>query len=228
MTAGPVTLGPPALGQVMAGVCTVLRRPPTKIWTALRAGDLLWIREPFHLAARFGHLAPTAAAGQGARPIFATDLGVTRPADIGPRRIGYTLPRICHRQHLRVLEVRVERLQAISGAEIVAEGFDTRLAYRLAWERALLVSGSTASARDGPMSWAANPEVVVFAFERVARPIKELLTPKPTRRPIPPTVPFRSVAPRFRQEERGAQAGHGSSSDAVAHVGADSATRELL
>ena len=174
----PITLGEPALGRIMAGACAVLRRPPTPRWTAIRSGQLLWIREPFHLPAKFGGLSPTAAAGLGARPIFPIDHGRNRPGSelLGPQRISYTLLKAWHRQHLRVLEVRVERLQSITPAEVAAEGYVTRGGYAMAWDRALQVGGTS---RGGPQTWEGNPEVVVFTFAHVATPIPVAPRPPP-------------------------------------------------
>ena len=67
-----------------------------------------------------------------------------------------------------MLEVRVERLQSITPAEVAAEGYVTRGGYAMAWDRALQVGGTS---RGGPQTWEGNPEVVVFTFAHVATPI---------------------------------------------------------
>jgi hypothetical protein len=73
------------------------------------------------------------------------------------------MPRWASRITLEVTGVRVERLQAISEADAIAEGIthstmnDPRVEYRWLWESI-----------NGPGSWDANPWVWVVEFRRVA------------------------------------------------------------
>lgn len=157
-------------------------------------GDGLWVREtwaPCEAPARRGHFHYAADGAVGHRW---QDNG----GDGGWSRSGHTLgfadkdlmgvwvgkparwkpsifmPREASRLTLRVMEVRVERLQGISEADAVAEGVepvdggwrvydeesppwlaaDPRFSYRSLWESI-----------NGPGSWAANPWVWVVLFE---------------------------------------------------------------
>ena len=86
------------------------------------------------------------------------------------------MPKEAARIFLRVTDVRVERLQAISGYGVLAEGVDNRKsnpAMGIRWEnmqRTLFqdVWNSTISKKDmDQYGWVANPWVWVIEFERV-------------------------------------------------------------
>jgi hypothetical protein len=189
-----ISIGDPQIHRVMSGECTVLRRLPSKLLRDITAGQLLWVREPFWLPLKFAGMAPTAAAPLGARPIFLDQVLETEP---GRPRPTYTLPKRWHRQHLRVIEVRRKWLQSIGDAEIRAEGFGTRRAYELAWERTLLVTEDKRRAREGPLSWQGNPEVLVIRFERIAAPIDPaVLVAEPKAAPAPEREPPRRRGPK--------------------------------
>ena len=80
------------------------------------------------------------------------------------KRPALFMPRVASRILLRVVEVRIERLQDISDGDALAEGIppdpaqDPVLAYRGVWERI-----------NGPGSWETNPRVWVVEFNRVRR-----------------------------------------------------------
>lgn len=171
----PIAIVEPTIAAVIAGTCTRLRRPPGKLLHRITAGDKLWVREPFHLDAKFNTWAPLAAATMRARPTFAVDLparaGAATSLGLGKRRFSRELPKQWHRQHLVTTAVRRERLQAITLAEIEAEGFADRAAYIAAWDRNLGYFTRSADTSK-PGSWDTDPEVLVIEFRRVAEPLR--------------------------------------------------------
>jgi hypothetical protein len=153
-----------------------------------RRGDRLWVRENFVAFGRWetrynerkgrqewAFIDMTRQEGlswqyEGADPLAG------RIADAAPTwhpRPALFMPRAASRILLEIVEVRVERLQAVSAADAVAEGIlrvgdgfalagrgvtqDAVLAYRAVWERI-----------NGPGSWDANPLVWVVGFRRLA------------------------------------------------------------
>jgi len=142
-------------------------------------GDLLWVRETFFAFGRWTtrfnavkqrdewvFVDMTRASGQVWR--YAADEGpgadpqARRDASAAPcwhKRTALFMPRAASRILLRIDEVRIERVQEISVADALAEGFapgtvaDPVQAYRGVWEG---INGSG--------SWEANPLVWVVAF----------------------------------------------------------------
>lgn len=168
MSDRPVTLIAPAIGALIAGALKRLRRPAEGLLDAIRPGDRLWIREQFYLPRTFDRVAPTRAAELGATPVFAhdrADLPGWACADLGPRRFARSMPKVWHRHHLIVTAVATDRLQAITDAEIEAEGHASREQFTAAWDAGLTLSG-------GPnRRWAADPHVLVIDFRHVAGPL---------------------------------------------------------
>jgi len=146
-------------------------------------GDLLWVRECF---AAFGHWQTRHNAAKGRAEWFFTDLTRARGlawryeadgpgADAHAARVAAApawhsrpalfMPRAASRILLGIVAVRVERLQAVSVADALAEGVgrggdpaagDPVQAYRAVWEGI-----------NGPGSWDADPLVWVVEFRRL-------------------------------------------------------------
>lgn len=132
-------------------------------------GDQLWVREAWRTDPRFDHLPPSKIRRDAPVQYEAGPY----PDVLGGRlRPGMFMPRWAPRITLEVTGVRVERLQACSEGDALAEGitleggmfrngsdveFDTaRDAYAALWESI-----------NGPGSWDANPWVWVVEFRRV-------------------------------------------------------------
>lgn len=169
MTARPINLRHPALANIMKGRCTSLHRPLKEgrnrhALAVLEQGDLLWIREPFHMKAKFNHLSPSAADRLGARPFFpGWRIGADDRDELGKQWPARTLPRCFHRHHLRIAAIAQARLKDITNAEIRAEGFADRKAYAAAWN----ANASTW----GGLTYAANPTVLRIAFTYCPDPV---------------------------------------------------------
>lgn len=142
---------------------------------------LLWVRERF---AAFGHWQIRHNAAKGRDEWFFTDLtraagydwryeaddhgaGIAmhaaRSAGAPPAwhaRPALFMPRAASRILLEIVDVRTERLQAVSAADALAEGVvrggDPVLAYRAVWEGI-----------NGADSWDADPLVWVVEFRRI-------------------------------------------------------------
>jgi hypothetical protein len=144
-----------------------------------RPGDRLWERETFFAFGRWetrynakkareewAFVDMTRQAGlcwryPGSDPDPAPQPGrIAGAAPAWHKRPVLFMPRAASRILLEIVDVRVERLQAISPADAVAEGVqaahDPVLAYRAVWERI-----------NGPGSWDANPCVWVVEFRRL-------------------------------------------------------------
>jgi hypothetical protein len=152
-------------------------------------GDRLWVRERF---VAFGHWQTRRNAAKGREEWFFTDLTrqtgqawryegadphAARIAGAAPTwhpRPALFMPRAASRILLEIVDVRSERLQALSRADAIEEGIrragdawvlagsaetthDPVLAYRAVWE-----------AINGAGSWDADPLVWVVGFRRLA------------------------------------------------------------
>ena len=138
-------------------------------------GDRLWVRETWRTDASLDDKAPRTFNGWPVQ--YSADGEVLRHGAFygntkGKKRPSLFMPRWASRLLLEVVSVRVERLQAISEADALAEGVNpsaaesfarvagvTRpagLAYRDLWEKI-----------NGAGSWDANPWVWCVEFRRV-------------------------------------------------------------
>lgn len=143
-----------------------------------RPGDILYVRETWASALLNGGL-------EGFIDTFAykADGSVRyssrKAEDLPPNAISawqpsIFMPKEAARIFLRVTDVRVERLQEISGVDITREGvgngefFDTlsdRAAFRKLWD-----SLRKSAADRAQYGWDANPWVWVISFERCEKP----------------------------------------------------------
>ncbi|WP_395391418.1 hypothetical protein WBP07_12475 [Novosphingobium sp. BL-8A] len=171
MKSQPFTVIEPQIEQLVDGHLSRLYRPIGGRLANLRPGDLLWVREPFHLPREVDHLSPQQAQLRRANPTFITDVdGVA--AGLGKRRYARELLRDWHRQHLRVTWVGKALLQSIPIEEIRAQGFTHSAAFGRAWDQNLSLSKKACA-------WKDNPEVLVLDFVRIAAP-----APAPAAPPI--------------------------------------------
>ena len=166
MTDLPISFTEPLVRQLRDGVTTQSRRP-RGMFDKVTPGDRLWVREPFHLPPAFDHQSPMQYLLSGARGLtFAVD-GITI-AD-GRRRFARELPKLLHRMHLIVREVRQEQLQDLTDADARAEGSADRTAFAAAWDAIHSADKYTISGR--PARWADNPRVTVIRFDVMDRPL---------------------------------------------------------
>ena len=171
MTPLPVTIGFPQIRRLLAGELHALIRPLSTTRSRLakaQPNGLLWVREPYCFHRDFDAFSPTVAESLGARPMFIADLPEDGwPDEGGKARIAYTLPRACHRQHLRIFTVDRRPLHDLGSPAIRAQGFDSLDDWIAAWNRGLQVCGSSRN------RWHDNPDVLCFTIERIDRPIRE-------------------------------------------------------
>jgi hypothetical protein len=153
------------------------RRPAGRLGNC-RPGDLLWIREPFHLSAKLDGQAPLQALAHGfAIARFAADWhgGMASPSvldpTVGKRRNARELPKALHRYHLIVHNSRREALHAIDDAGARAEGCADRHAYAALWDT-IHPGGKTM--KGTPVRWSDNPTVDVLSFDFVPAPVPSL------------------------------------------------------
>lgn len=151
-------------------------RGPASPWQAAKPGDRLWVREAWWTHCTFDATAPadlrSAAEAIGHDvPIWFADDDTARPW--GKARPSIHMPRWASRITLTVTAVRVERLQDISEADAMAEGWPgptTDIGCPIAAPRAWFNSlWDTLHPR--PYGWADNPEVVALTFDVVRRNI---------------------------------------------------------
>lgn len=173
----PITLRDETLALVRAGTCSVLWREikprgqhsNKSHLDGMAAGDMLWLREPFHMMAKFDQLAPTAAARFDARPIFpGTVAAATHAHELGALRPARTLPKAWHRSHLVVTSAQELPVRGITNEEIVAQGFPSRVHFQMAWDRQVATWGGR--------SWSQDPQALRFAFTFVDEPALAELT----------------------------------------------------
>lgn len=158
-----------------------------------RAGDVLWVRETWCVSRQYDAVKPSdlkphsmtvfyAAGGSCANMTSGKWDHSSWPANeaelpdwVGKLRPSIFLPRWAARILLRVKSVRVERLQAISAADAIAEGIpapancftidcdtpDPRVEFRALWDSLNAGRG---------FGWQADPWVWVIEFERCEAP----------------------------------------------------------
>lgn len=131
-------------------------------------GDTLWVRETWQ------YLPDSVALDGGGFVYKASENGdAWATTESWTWRPSIFMPKEAARIFLRVTDVRVERLQEISGADITREGigngefFDTlpdRAAFRKLWD------SLRKPANLKQYGWDANPWVWVISFERCDKP----------------------------------------------------------
>lgn len=141
-----------------------------------KAGDILWVRETWRVHSATWSKADAKieykAGGQMEdvhflcredydRFIFA------RPIGDGKWRSPYHMPREAARIFLRVTDVRVERLQEISYADVIAEGIPYGHAEYVKFKR--IWEGTMKPADRAIYGWEANPWVWVIEVERIGK-----------------------------------------------------------
>lgn len=145
-------------------------------------GDQLWVRETWKTSNMFDELSPSNfpkwypckyMANGDARGSWA---GYGHP---GKTRVSIHMPRWASRIQLEITGVRVERLQDISDADILAEGIDTDRMTEMQDNYDTVFAGTDADGRATLKSmwrdlwistggdWDANPWVWVIEFRRV-------------------------------------------------------------
>lgn len=161
-------------------------------------GDRLWVRESYF---EFGHWEPVEGVktkGGRQKWRFCRDkMGLFRYADNPPeefrkgrhakdpatpawhKRLARFMPRALSRIMLEIVEVRIERLNDISEADVLAEGIERvqmptgEVMYDDYLERGAMLARPVSSyatlweSINGPGSWAKNPLVWVIEFRRV-------------------------------------------------------------
>lgn len=179
MIVQPISIRQPEIGALVDGTMRALIRPLGRL-AILNPGDLLWVREPFHLPKAFAIDKPTRAAKRGATPVFITDHSQNWFAHhmqrlLGNRRHAREMPRIWHRQHLKVTAVARLQLHDVEDADLKAAGWRDRDAFRARWDDS---SNFYNGAGDPGALWAANPQVLRIAFDRIEGPIPDGTAPQ--------------------------------------------------
>lgn len=160
--------------------------------TKVHVGDRLYVREHWRTTLAFEDLKPSQMKSSDTRIKYEADGLVDNKLKSfdhfheGRFRQGMHMPRWASRLTLIVTDVRVERLQAISEADAVAEGcFKGKASGRVfANEAAMHLGGDEwANARDwyadlwevinGPGAWQANPWVAAYTFTVIPKNIDE-------------------------------------------------------
>jgi hypothetical protein len=169
----PISIRQPEIGALIAGTMTTLLRPLGRL-SVLQAGDLLWVREPFHLPKAFAHLKPTRATGHDVAPVYVADhdaLWFARhAAELGRRQAARVLPKAWRRQHLVIAAIARLPLHDAAGeaAQLLAAGWKDRDAFIQRWDQDAAFGDARPAA---PNRWASNPDILRISFVRVAAPL---------------------------------------------------------
>lgn len=184
----PILFSGPMVRAILAGTKTQTRRvvkpQPAGEWASPgrsscpygRPGDRLWVRETF------GHFERSEGFKPGCAVFYRADGNCLK---LEPWRPSIHMPRWACRLVLEISAIRMERLQAISEADAIAEGasFHDGLGVgHSGWRHDF--GDVHATARDafarlwrdlnGPDSWSANPWVWVVEFMRADTDKKEM------------------------------------------------------
>lgn len=203
MSMQPVSIRQPEIGALVAGRMTALIRPIGRL-APLRTGDLLWVREPFHLHRRFDHDKPTRAAALDAVPTFVAD---HKPAyfaancdELGRRRVAREMPKQWHRQHLRISALDRVQLHDVADDDLRDAGWADFERFRLRWDADATFVGSRLAKLQ---MWTANPLVLRIAFVRIAAPLPAAPEPEPVMSPADAGLkPDRAAEPMRRLPAR--------------------------
>lgn len=143
-----------------------------------QAGDQIWVRETLSHHADKGHY--YAATGMHVGPLIDYELEPSPSIGIPARTIpSIHMPRWASRIRLEIESVRVERLQDISDADIIAEGIDMEALAESQDRYDIVCKGSGASGRATERAawrelwestggdWEANPWCWAITFKRV-------------------------------------------------------------
>lgn len=173
----------PDLGNVYAPGGLVLEREPQHVIDRAcpygQPGDRLWVRETTVRVEEHGYLGPVYLASEDGQACL--DGGLAPSPDdcteVEPHEIklrpAIHMPRSMCRLVLEITDVRVERLQAISDADAIAEGLmqadggswlpgpcdHPAWAFHQLWSQVY-----------GESSWDSNPWVWVIEFKRIGSP----------------------------------------------------------
>lgn len=160
----PILFSAPMVRALLEGRKTQTRRI-AKIFPAAetgpvinpfgQAGDKLWVKETWSVPSQWDHLKPSQLGQERLKAVCYHADGKSA----GKTRSSLFMPRAASRILLEIVEVRMERLQAISTAAALAEGVggpDTVRNYANLW-----------NSINGRGSWALNPWVWVVSFKRV-------------------------------------------------------------
>ncbi|HEX7693895.1 MAG TPA: hypothetical protein VF409_05365 [Sphingomonas sp.] len=164
MTDLPISFTEAYARKLHAGEMTQARRP-RGLLDQLKPGDRLWVREPFHLPARFDHVAPTQALIAPGIEIAWTATDAPQPPWAGRQRFAREMPKALHRAHLIVRSLRQERLQDLSDDDAVACGFINRMIFQRHWDH--MLKGGKFSVSGTAIRWQDNPAVNVIVFDVV-------------------------------------------------------------
>lgn len=145
-------------------------------------GDFLYVREDYRVSSFYDRMAPSSFPQNDMLRIY-YEADKKPLENFGKKREAMFLPRWMSRITLELLEVRVEKLHAISDEDCFAEGINmddyakgkseprtlrggtpARYSYALLWDRV-----------NGDGSWQINPFVWVLVFEVRLQNIDELL-----------------------------------------------------
>jgi hypothetical protein len=128
-------------------------------------GDVLWVKEPWAALAKHDHLPPLLLPRN--EKIFYLADEEDMP-EIGAARTPLQMPRWASRISLRVCGVRIERLQDISDADLLAEGCEIDYAGEASeWYRRSAYSALWDVRYGQGAAWLSNPWVWVIEFKRI-------------------------------------------------------------
>lgn len=144
-----------------------------------QAGDRLWVRETFYAFGRWEkrfsvkksrdewHFVDMTLTS-GFHHLFEEPAGYVKRSKgrrgalpMWHKRPSIFIPRVASRITLEIVSVRVERLNDISEADVIAEGCPSEILYGTGWYRELWET------INGAGSWDENPWVWVVEFKRV-------------------------------------------------------------
>lgn len=164
--------------EVCGGEAILYKDGDNEIPWKYKVGDRLWVKETWRTSGSLDSLAPC-ELDRETSPIFyeANGLDNTDPIfDMGKKRVSIFMPRWASRITLEITDIRVERLQEITGEDARAEGYSGLISHspphRLAtesnhhpiWWFQELWDSLNAKRGHG---WKVNPWVWVISFRGV-------------------------------------------------------------
>lgn len=149
-------------------------REPETIKIRINVGDRLWVRETWFAARSLNQTPPREITQDADIEYDATKRSYAEIGLVGKLRPSMFMPRWASRITLIVKDVKIERLQDISGSDAIAEGAQITDERTMMGPMVRIAAGTYLSPVawyhrlwddiNGPGAWDANPWVVAYTF----------------------------------------------------------------
>lgn len=176
----PINFKAEDTARIIDGKCVQERRFGSSTFDMTKAGDWLWVREPFRIVGQNLYFSPSQILAAVSDPDIAYEADIlreVRKCPVEPRRASHTMPRMMSRLVLIATAVRKDNVQNISDADLAALGTTTDQ-YAAHWN-ARRHAAALFGVQGVTGRWKDNPVVTIVDFRVVEKNIDDLLANPP-------------------------------------------------